>query len=292
MGQIEEARKDYLEGRYAATVLALLPVMDGFVNDVETERRCGLHARTAVEMSAWDSVVGHHLGLSHAHRSFTRPFGKTVTDEVFELYRHGIVHGRVINFNNDVVATKAWNRLYAVADWAASREKQRQPPEPQPGLREVLQSMDQNRQTNEARAAWRPSELAVGEPGFEEDELVQRARDYLRSWQAKNYGRMAALVSPLVAESSAGHMAGRVRQTCSAYQLSSFVVQRVHHLAAAVTELDVELIVGGEPKVGRMRWTRADATGSIVMPNQAGSWGLVTWGPEAIVTVVARGKAS
>jgi hypothetical protein len=50
-------------------------------------------------------------------------FSKTSNEEVFELYRNGIVHGVLLNFNNAVVASKAWNRLFAVADWATSREK-------------------------------------------------------------------------------------------------------------------------------------------------------------------------
>lgn len=45
------------------------------------------------------------------------------------------------SFNNVVVATKAWNRLLAVADWAQSREKQAEPKEPEPTMGEVLEQM-------------------------------------------------------------------------------------------------------------------------------------------------------
>jgi hypothetical protein len=65
-------------------VLLLLSVMDGFVNDVDASRRRGLHARGPDEMVAWDSVVGHHLGLTHAHAGFTKTFKRTSTDEVRE----------------------------------------------------------------------------------------------------------------------------------------------------------------------------------------------------------------
>ena len=69
-------------------------------------------------MTARDSVVGHHLGLTHSMKTFRTTIKKRVDDEVFEVYRHGIVHGAVVNFDNVVVATKAWNMLFAVADWA------------------------------------------------------------------------------------------------------------------------------------------------------------------------------
>jgi hypothetical protein len=47
---------------------------------------------------------------------------------VFDVYRHGIVHGTVSRFDNVVVATKAWKMLFAVADWAAATTKAQRPP--------------------------------------------------------------------------------------------------------------------------------------------------------------------
>jgi len=83
---IERARDDYGAGRFYSTVLVLLAVMVGFVNDVETEQRRGLHTRTEKEMTPWDSVAGHHLGLARAHHTFTETFRKTSDAEVRELY--------------------------------------------------------------------------------------------------------------------------------------------------------------------------------------------------------------
>lgn len=283
MTQIEQAKTDYLEGRYSSTVQTLLSVMDGFVNDVEKDQRRGLHTRDAEEMTAWDSVVGHHMGLTHAHKSFTKSFKKTVTEEVFELYRHGIVHGMVINFNNDVVATKAWNRLFAVADWAASRQKQNVPPKPQAGWRELVRSLDENRKTKEALERWSPSESRVSDVGFEDDEVVQLSAEYLRCWQSKNFGRMAELLAPLVAEPTISQSAGMLRRDSGSTLLDGFSLERVVHKAAAVAEVDVRLVVDGEAKDGRMRWIRSDSTGMAISPNQEGSWGLMNWTPQAMI---------
>jgi hypothetical protein len=150
------------------TVLSLIPVMDGFVNDVETDPRRGLHTREDDEMAAWNSVVGHHQGLTLAHRTFTKTFKKTSDEEVHELYRNGIVHGMLTNFNNVVVATKTWNRLFAVADWALSREKQAIPPEPKPSLRALFGQIAENQRTQRALDAWQPRTLTPDDPGFEE----------------------------------------------------------------------------------------------------------------------------
>lgn len=283
MPQIEQASVDYFEGRYYATVQTLLSVMDGFVNDVERSSRRGLHAREADEMCAWDSVVGHHLGLTHAHRSFTKSFNKTVTEEVFELYRHGIVHGMVVNFNNDVVATKAWNRLFAVVDWATSRQKQQVPPQPKPGWRDLLHSIEENHKAKEALAQWQPSSFTPNAPEFETDEVVVMSTAYLAAWHETRYGLMADLLSPLVSESTTKHTAGMVARDLGSCGLGGFAVTRVDHRASAVTEVDVQLVLDGETKEAAMRWIRSDGNGMVTSPNQEGSWGLMTWTSWAMI---------
>ncbi len=59
------------------------------------------------------------------------------------------MHGNLVNFDNDIVASKAWNRLFAVADWAASRQKQSVPPKPEPTFREVLARIRENEGSEE-----------------------------------------------------------------------------------------------------------------------------------------------
>ena len=186
--------------------------MDGFVNDVDLSRRRGLHAPDPDEMVAWDSVVGHHLGLAHAHASFTKTFKKTSTDEVRELYRHGIVHGMLVNYDNEYVGAKAWNRLCAVRDWATSMRKAAVPPKPQPSFTEAMRKIDHNRRTREALDAWAPADVHAGDEGFDTDAVVVASRAYLDGWMARNYGAMGALVAQLVAENTPGKTAGMVRE--------------------------------------------------------------------------------
>ncbi|MBF6185128.1 MULTISPECIES: hypothetical protein [Nocardia] len=97
---IEHALDDYFSGRYYAVVHVLLSVMDGYVNDTDTQLRKGLHARKNEDVDAWDSVVGHHPGLTHAHATFRKGFYATDEPETFELYRNGIVHGMLPNYDN------------------------------------------------------------------------------------------------------------------------------------------------------------------------------------------------
>jgi hypothetical protein len=229
MHLIERAHKDYVEGRYYSTVLVLLSVMDGFVNDFESKHR-GLHARGEDEMHAWDSIVGHHLGLTNAHRTFTKSFSRTSDEEVHELYRNGILHGNLVNFDNDIVATKAWNRLFAVADWATSRRKQSMPVKPEPSFRELLAKIKENAEAKKALDEWRPRAITEEEPDFANEPLYLRTAEYLVAWREKNYGRMAEFLSSLVREDTHGPNCGNgpggihgvrsARLLCPPYRLS------------------------------------------------------------------------
>lgn len=47
IGLLQKALADYEAGRYYSTVLVLLSVTDGFVNDLDTAARQGLYTRAA-----------------------------------------------------------------------------------------------------------------------------------------------------------------------------------------------------------------------------------------------------
>lgn len=280
---IRRAREDYEAERYDSTVLLLIAVMDGFVNDFETDPRRGLHAREDEEMAAWDSVVGHHRGLAQAHRTFTKTFKKTSDEEVHELYRHGVVHGMLTNFNNLVVATKAWNRLFAVADWALSREKQAVPPDPKPSLAELFGQVLENQRARQAVDAWQPRTLTPDDPGFEGEPIYALVVEVLEAWKAKNYGRMAAQLASLTREDTLGKNAGRVRDEYMLFELENFRIVRLDFQAPVICEIDAELTIDGETKSGRMRWIRETDEGEPAIPgHEAGEWRFMTWGPLAM----------
>jgi len=283
MRLIERAREDYEAGRYDSTVLLLISVMDGFVNDVDKDPRRGLHARNDDEMSAWDSVVGHHLGLSRAHRTFTKRFSKTSDEEVLELYRNGIVHGMLTNFNNPVVATKAWNRLFAVADWALSRERQAIPPEPQPSFGEVIGQLADTRRAKKALDAWSAKTLTPDDPDFEDEPVYRLAAKVLDAWESKNYGRMAAQLASLTREETVSQSAGRVRDEYEPVELGDFRIVQLDFQAPVICEVDAELTIDGKSKLARMRWIREDDDGKPAIPgHEDGEWRFMSWGPFAM----------
>lgn len=279
MNLIEKARLDYEAGRFYATTLVLLTVMDGFVNDLEPARRRGLHTRQPDDMTAWDSVVGHHMGLARAQSTFTKSTSKTSDEPVTELYRNGLIHGTLINYDNPVVATKAWNRLFAVGDWAASREKREVEPESPANWGEVLSKIAANERTKRALEAWRPSRLSADDPGFDEAEACARAKTYLEAWARANYGAMASFLSPTLRTGGQGKAAGMIREECSTHVLRDFKMLTADFEAPVVCEIDVELTFEDQPRPARMRWIRETADGQPAVPEVEGEWFLYVWGP-------------
>lgn len=180
------------------------------------------------------------------------------------------------------MATKAWNRLFAVADWAASRLKQRQPVEPKPTLRETLRQLVELHEQQKALDKWRPSTLNYGDPGFKDDDVYKATLDYLTAWRRKNYGKMAQFIPQRLLEETSKAAAGRVREECDFWKLDDFEIERVEHVAPAACEVDVVLTFADGSKPARLRWIH-EHDGQPTTPGEPGDWLLYVWGPMAIL---------
>lgn len=276
------ALADYEAGRFHGTIHVLLSVMDGFVNEFEAVRQ-GLHARDPEDLQAWDSVVGHHMGLEHAHQSFRRRFGTTKDEPVYDLFRNGIVHGTLINFDNVVVATKAWNYLFAVADWARSTLKRDTPPPPQTSWKELFQQLAENDRRKKANEAFAPSTLQLGDAGFEEQSVLAEVRDFLDMWMQRNYGGMAGVVTATIADAYGRRFPAEIKEQYGSLVLSSFEVSQLSYEAAAVCTVRASLMVNEARRTATMRWLHEDDKGDPIAYSLDGRWRLYVWGPVAFL---------
>lgn len=275
---IERARDDYFAGRYYACIHVLLSVMDGFVNEFETVRR-GLHAREAEELKAWDSVVGHHMGLTNAHKTFTKAKSTTNEEPIYELYRNGIVHGSQLNYDNIIVATKAWNRLFAVADWARAKEKEKAPVPTKPRWRDLFAQINDNNVKKAALDAWVQTEFNRGQDCFDQHPAYIAADNFLTLWAQRNYGGMAKAVAADVKKRHDKAMPARIREQYSAHALSSHQIMSIDHCAPAVCMLTVKLAFKEGDQVAHMRWLYEDDKGEPVAASLPGAWRLFLWEP-------------
>lgn len=265
---VERAREHYLDEQWDSCALQLVTVMDGFVNDVEPGARKGLHARDASDMVAWDSVVGHHMGLTAVMPFFLKTFKKRHDDEVFELHRHGIVHGTVINYNNQVVASKAWNMLAAVADWATALGKSSVAEDPAPTLRSTIRLLADHGKRTRYRDSFQPFTLTASDERFPDSTLTQAATRFLDAWVSGRWSEVSEFLPPIVLRpnSTAGQLAAFARETYEQLRPTSYEIQRVEFPQAHVGIARGTAVLNGCADTFEIRWLFQSANGDLAMP--------------------------
>ena len=279
--QIKRAREHYFAGQFDSAAFQLIAVMDGFVNDFEPDVRRDLSSRDPDAMTAWDSVVGHHLGLTNALKAYNKTIKKRVDEEVYELHRHGIVHGTITRFDNVVVATKAWNMLFAVVDWAAATEKARQPEAPKPAFRETFRQMGTAARIKKMSKTWKSRRLSNSDADFEDHEIHSLTVAFLTSWRERNFGALARV--PMMQfgnrETTPGKMAGQLRKDYEGFVLSEFRVTELENTAPAIWVSRGEATVNGTPGTIECRWIMKEADGSFGYGFDSAPWRLVFCDP-------------
>jgi len=283
---LDSALRDYQEGRYYSVVLVLLAVMDGFVNDVGQQRR-GLHTRDSEELVAWNSVTAHHQGLAATQKSFTKSFNKTSDEPVYELYRNGIMHGNLTNFDNLVVASKAWNRLFALLDWSQAMDEAKKPEEPTSSIRESLAKMADTAEQKRKMEKWTPRASSVEEHGIDAvmvELVVLATAAMLDAWVAKNYGRLAPFLHDFMKPKSKNAFIGQVRDRFEGTQLDAYEIQRVDVRGPGCAHVWVNLTVDGKTQESEFRWLYVDADQHVhIETDPRGTWRTVQTDPLSII---------
>jgi len=279
--QVERAREHYIAGQFDSCVLQLIAVMDGFVNDFEPAERKGLHSREPDDMAAWDSVVGHHMGLTHAMSTFTKTIKKRVDDEVFELYRHGIMHGSVVKFDNVVVATKAWNMLFAVVDWAMATRKAADPKESPPTWSEVWATLTRQAAYKKYQRDFVPSTIEVSDPGFSSSEIVVLASQFLDAWEKGRWSIVARFKPPILRDSrSDGQAARDAKEIFDQYDLKDWSIESVTYDQAGAAAIQANAMVDGRMTGLQFRMVFWTGDANVGIPGQdEGAWSLAVWAP-------------
>jgi hypothetical protein len=279
--QIHRAREHYEANQFDSCVLQLIAVMDGFVNDFEPGVRRGLTSRDPDDMTAWDSVVGHHMGLTHVMKTFSKTIKKRIDHEVFEVYRHGIVHGAVVSFDNVIVATKAWNMLFAVADWATATQKAAEPRKPEPSWSETWSIIKRNAADERYEKKFVASTLTASDPRFQDNEVILRATEFLDAWRNGRWALVSAFTPPrLLGSRSAGDAARHTKEVFGQHDLTNWEITSVTFAQANTADLRANATVNGDSSEMRFRLVLRTEDGNVAMPTDLGArWTLAVWAP-------------
>lgn len=197
MDLARKAARDYREGRYYASTMVILALMDGLVSEMSENRR-GTSA-VDVNLEAWNSIAGHSKGLNELMRIFHVGRRTLRTEEISIPYRHGIMHGMDLGFDNQIVAAKTWAALFALREWAIKvlKGELHEPPEkPQPTIAENLRTIGEISIDRFKIDQWTPRGITPGvnvpisgEPtDYEEGSPERILVEFLSAWKKRNYG--------------------------------------------------------------------------------------------------------
>lgn len=207
---IEKACEDYEAGRYYSSTLVVLTIIDGIVNEFNIcdHQRLGFFSKES-KVIAWDSLAAHEKGLVKLQEVFGKSRCVTRTEQITIPYRHGIIHGMDLGYDNEIVSAKCWATLFALRDWVIKVTKNELiPPEEKPHeVRSLYESIEDyiNLQNQiEKQKQWMPREIIIGvdvpnkgkasEYGINTPE--RKLIEFLSLWIAKNYGFMAKCYPP------------------------------------------------------------------------------------------------
>lgn len=250
----QKALIDYREGRYHACIPVILALLDGMITEVN-QHRLGFFAED-VNLEAWDSIAGHSKGLMALSNIFKKGRRKTSTEQITIPYRHGIMHGMDLGYDNQLVAAKTWAALFAAREWAIKAERgslASPPPEIKKTWGELFQQL---REISEDKVKfekqleeWKPRAIKPGDDipktgapdVFTSGTPEQKMAEYLNLWKNRNYGDMAKCLNFLLFDNSP-EMPLLIRNKYASKKLKLFEFIEIKDDAPAITEIQTKLI--------------------------------------------------
>lgn len=299
MQLLENAFSDYKERRYYACIPIVLMMIDGFVNDIEQK---GFFAE-GTDLTAWDSIAAHSSGLNVLAKIFGQTRKKTNSEPITIPFRNGILHGRDLNFDSELVAAKTWAVLFCVADWARAIKDGKKIPIPEAPPKELKEHLlefaemlkvfkeqqEQNKKHKVLLEEWKPRSLLTGAyipsngsiddflDNTPERELVK----FFENWKNSKYGIIAGQIWDFHSiPETISKKAGRVRSALENIELQSFRLICIDDQAPAITEIKVELYLKSaekecrKEKVFRFIYEGVDRS-PLVRSDKSGSWKII-----------------
>ena len=214
---------------------------------------------------------------------------RTTADKVTIPYRHGILHGSDLGYDNKPVAAKAWAALFAAREWALKVERRQvEPPPPRhrPGWKDLFRHIRENEAERRRLEAWTPRQVRIGDaiPASGDLDLYAQGTperalaEFLASWRAGNYGRMAGATAVKL-KLSINAIAGDMRSHYSTRQILAFEILEISDGAPALTEIRAKLTVdevGGTivREVAFRMVNQDEAERSVTRGNPLGRWAI------------------
>ncbi len=187
----------------------------------------------------------------------------------------------VVTFDNVVIATKTWNMLFSVADWATATQKAAAPKDTQPSWRDTLASLTRNAAYTKYQREFIPSILNASDPGFTSNKMVMLASELLNAWAHGRWGIVAKFTPPILRGSNSdGQSARHAKETFERYALTEWTIDSMTYDQASTAEIRAQAKVNDRSTELRFRLVFWTLDGNVAIPGQDdGTWSLAVWAP-------------
>lgn len=290
---IQKFFEDHFAERYYSSVPLGLIIIDGAVNDFT--RIKGFFA-TGTEVDAWDCLVGCDDGLTKLKQRFNQTRKKTNQELITLPYRHGILHGRDLNYANEYVSCKCVSLMFAVADWMemkcseerrrAKFEKENNPPSIDESLAQILD----NKQVKSEIANWKRRSIVIGQDipatgtaeNYSNYPYVISIIKMLDAWNEQNYGKLSNCLCNMLREKTASKRAGECRKLFERKKYRSFEIVEVEERACALSKVQLRVIWVTDDTIREGLLTFGckyeSTTEHLALPwRNNGEWVLIPW---------------
>lgn len=198
---LKVALKNHFEGNYIASVPLFLIIADGVVDEF-TKSKGFFSGNT--NTTAWDCMVGIDNGLQKLKNVYTKTRKKINTEEITLPYRHGVLHGKDLNFGNEQVSCKCLVLLFSINDWIKHKKdedirKEKFEKELEPvKMSELLAQNKKLKKDNAEIDKWEKQEFVVGKDipisgeleDYNQFPFIYNLVEMLYYWKHKNYGKL------------------------------------------------------------------------------------------------------
>lgn len=193
---------DHVAERYHASVPQFLMIADGAVNDYTQKQ--GFFAE-GTDVDAWDCLVGSTEGLQKLKGIYSKSRKKTTVEQICLPYRNGILHGRDLNYANEIVSCKCLAMLFAIHDWMLNKkteEKRKDDYEKSlkpPSWGEIIKVIKKNEVFKNTTKSWEKQDIIIATDipkyGVSSDysnfSYIQYLIEAFEAWEGKNYGNLS-----------------------------------------------------------------------------------------------------
>lgn len=313
-----KARDLYLMEQWGACIFYLLATIDGAVNDfcMDNSGKKSLFKRNGKTMVAYDSFVGHQRGLSNV-LSLARArvqqlpvLSNEAKDTLFaeninlatemlsgmlpeqNIRRNGIMHGMLINFDNKLLAAKAWNLTFSIGDWMNSMLEANKPQESAPTAWQVftsaIKSYKSNQKYRQSREAHTPYALKSENPAIKNHPIWLRATAFLEIWEREQWGRMREFGNDqLFPYWWSERHDGDIKKHFKKHKISNPKITKIDHHSYDFAYVYFTTLYTGylrsedvERKVEFcLTWKLTDREGNLPTDSVNPDWYLLTWDP-------------